>query len=95
MAKTRVDLRLDDGLLRRVDEYAAARLSTRTAVIQAALLEFLGAARGGVPDLPPAVASRAEQAERSVPVPDFSPAVVSDAMLRQQKLNEAKYGRGK
>jgi hypothetical protein len=45
-------MRIDNDLLAEVDAYAEERLSNRTAIVHAALREFLEEARGGVPDLP-------------------------------------------
>jgi len=90
MAKTPVNLRLDAALLRRIDEYAERRLSNRTAVVQAACLAFLEDAGAGVPDLPAVNEQRSAPRNDQVSVP-----APSDAWLRQQRLNEAKYGRGK
>ena len=79
--KRQVNLRVDDELWRWVESYAAQRKWTRTTVVETALADLRGLARGGVPDPP------REPADR--------PAVSSARVLaweRQRRLNEAKDG---
>jgi hypothetical protein len=47
VAKVRIDVRVEGALLLWVDAYAKRRVTTRTAVIEAALAEFRDACEGG------------------------------------------------
>lgn len=90
-------MRLDEELLRRVDKRAEALRWSRNTFLVWAAENALEDAKGGVPDLAPAVASAAGQAERSVPTPQSSPRApvierelkpMSDAELRAWKRGQ-------
>jgi hypothetical protein len=83
MAKM-VSVRLDDGLIGFLDEYAKARGASRTDIVAAALRSFLEDTRTGVPEIKVA----------SVPGPvavEAGPGWSLDE--RQARLNRDKYGK--
>jgi hypothetical protein len=63
MSKRRVDVRVDEDLLKWADGYADDRRWTRTAVFEAGLEALRGDSAGGVPD-PPAVERSSARPQR-------------------------------
>lgn len=88
MPKTTVSHRLDDELLTWATAYAKERGSTRSVLLEEALVSFRSLAEGGVPDLPEAgpLDERRSALPKIVRASKLAPA---DAVMsaRQARLN--------